>query len=217
MSLVVLTSGWQRDLSAEAAAAVRVQLAASFVKVHAGYRLREMLAEACDSQAIEHARSTGVFHLVSTFDDFHAQHPGNRWNRDRALFIVTRAEAMAATGSIAGIAFTHKDPVFGLRPAEQSLLAAALEGLTDEELAAKLALKLTTIKKRWASIFDRIVVVRPDLFPVADASAQERLSRGRQKRHRVLAYLREHPEELRPVESSSALPSGESAATRRRI
>jgi hypothetical protein len=83
--------------------------------------------------------------------------------------------------------------------ADQELLLAALEGLTDEELCAKLSLSLTAIKKRWISIFERTIHTHPDLFPAVDRQNNGQ-KRSRQKRHHVLAYMRAHPEELRPIE-----------------
>ena len=88
-----------------------------------------------------------------------------------------------------------------LRDTDQELLLAALEGLTDAELADVLGLKLPALKKRWASLFDRVGRVRPDLVPQSDHETAH--TRGPQKRHRLLAYLREHPEELRPRSAKS--------------
>jgi hypothetical protein len=119
------------------------------------------------------------------------------WNRDRALFVVTRDDAMAVTGSIGAIVFSHREPILGLRLSEQQLLTAALKVSTDEELARELRLKLPTVKKRWASAFERISLTKPDLIPTSDRSANCQ-TRGRQKRHLLLAYVRQHPEELRP-------------------
>ena len=94
----------------------------------------------------------------------------------------------------------RKKPVLQLRDADQQLLIAALTGLTDDELARRLQHSLPAIKKRWLSVFERTLEKRPDLFP--DWSEENGLSkRGRQKRHHLLAYVRSHPEELRPIEN----------------
>jgi len=72
-----------------------------------------------------------------------------------------------------------------------------MNGDTDHELAARMNLSFAAVKKRWASLFDRIAGIRPDLLPNAEhREGQE--SRGPQKRHRILAYVRSHPEEVRP-------------------
>jgi hypothetical protein len=85
--------------------------------------------------------------------------------------------------------------VLRLRPAEQRLLAAALAGKTDAELSADLGLSIEAIKKRWMSIFERVDQFKPEILSRADADTD---GRGPQKRHRVVAYIRTHPEELRP-------------------
>jgi hypothetical protein len=62
-----------------------------------------------------------------------------------------------------------------------------------------LGTSLSTVKNTWRSIYNRAAARLPDLFP-DHARADLRLSqRGKEKRRFLLAYLREHPEELRPV------------------
>jgi hypothetical protein len=53
------------------------------------------------------------------------------------------------------------------------------------------------IKRRWASLVARVAAMRPDLCP-PDADGTS----GIQKRQRVLAYVRNHPQELRPFNFS---------------
>jgi hypothetical protein len=78
------------------------------------------------------------------------------------------------------------------------MLSAALTGETDEQLARSLAAAVPTIKKMWASCYRRIAERIPDLF--LDHLREDcREQRGKEKRRHLLAYLREHPEELRPV------------------
>jgi hypothetical protein len=75
----------------------------------------------------------------------------------------------------------------------------ALDGGTDKELADELGISLSAVKKTWRMIYDRVAACQPELIPSnsqADAWTQDR---GKQKKQRLLAYLREHPEELRPV------------------
>jgi hypothetical protein len=85
--------------------------------------------------------------------------------------------------------------VLRLRPAEQKLLAAALSGKTDAELSHDLALSVEAVKKRWMSVFERVEEFKPGIL---NRTEEEADVRGPQKRHRVVAYVRAHPEELRP-------------------
>jgi hypothetical protein len=82
--------------------------------------------------------------------------------------------------------------VLHLTTSEQALLNAALAGATDADLATSLGVSLSAIKARWRSIFARFAELAPDY------ESAERDGRGPQKRHHVLRYLRDHPEELRP-------------------
>ena len=104
---------------------------------------------------------------------------------------------LALTGSHAAYVFHYHKPVLQLRDADQQLLEVALRGSTDEETCQALGMKLPAIKKRWAALFHHIAKIKPELLPGTDDG--DRQTRGPQKRHRLLAYLREHPEELRPV------------------
>jgi len=197
LDLVVLASIWDASaLSIEQAAHVRVLLGASFVELHAGYRLNRLLVEAKNQFDIDHARSAHVFRMVSSFAEYYEAHPDSGWNGDRALFTIDREGALAVTGSIAGIVFSYREPRLRLDRAAQELAAAALSGLTDEQLAIELAVSVSAVKKRWARLFDRVHMAHPDLLPWEEPG--ERLTRGPQKRSMLLAFLRRHPEELRP-------------------
>jgi hypothetical protein len=158
-----------------------------------GYRVRQVLLEVTSATEIEYAKSFQVWKLLSTLEDYHRRNPGNSWNRDRALFAIDFAggHSFEVTGG------HNREPILGLRNSDQELLEAALRGTTDMELSAELGLKLPALKKRWASVFNRVAVAKPDLLPGLDGDV-DRQTRGRQKKHRLLAYVREHPEELRP-------------------
>lgn len=69
---------------------------------------------------------------------------------------------------------------------------------TDLELGAALGVSVPTIKKMWASIYRRVADNRPEIIAENAHPPVEAQSRGKEKRRRLLAYLREHPEELRP-------------------
>ncbi len=158
-----------------------------------GYRVRQVLGEPTSAAEIEVVKSFQVWKLVSTLEDYHRRNPGNPWNRDRALFAID-----LAGGRSFEVAGGHnREPILGLRNSEQEVLEAALRGTTDIELSEELGLKLPALKKRWASVFKRVAAAKPDLLPGLDDNL-DRQTRGRQKKHRLLAYVREHPEELRP-------------------
>jgi hypothetical protein len=74
-----------------------------------------------------------------------------------------------------------------------------LPGETDAELAEELGISISTVKNKWRSIYDRVAACLRELFPDCSDVEPQISDRGTEKQHRLLAYLREHPEELRLV------------------
>ncbi len=76
-----------------------------------------------------------------------------------------------------------------------------MHGGTDRELSGDLGISLATVKKTWRSIYVRVAARLRDLIPSTSAASGDEATpeRGREKKHSLIAYLREHPEELRPV------------------
>ena len=92
----------------------------------------------------------------------------------------------------------HEAPRFGFRPSEQRLLLTALRGGTDDELSNELGISLSGVKKSWLSIYDRVSGHLAGFSSNRDAM-EGTTERGKEKKQRLLNYLREHPEELRPA------------------
>jgi hypothetical protein len=199
LDLVVLYGALRPEiLTAEAASEAYVLMSSSFIHEHMGYRINRLMVEVVDNAERRALLATHLWRIVSSFQEFHLAHPENAWSRGRALAVMTREEVVAVPGSDAFGLFHHREPVLRLRDADQQLLAAALTDSTDVDLSIRLGLRLPTVKKRWLSLFQRMAGVRPDLVP--DGANLDGGGRGPQKRHRLLAYVRAHPEELRPIE-----------------
>jgi hypothetical protein len=159
-------------------------LGSSFVEHFAGYRFNRVLKEAVGHSRIALARATGTYRMIAEFPE-----------SESALAVATPESISSAPYSVAATLYRYKPPVLRLRPAEQRLLGAALDGKTDAELSADLKLSIEAIKKRWMSIFERVDQFKPGILSRTGADTD---GRGPQKRHRVVAYIRTHPEELRP-------------------
>lgn len=201
LDLVVLYGNWRRDiLSANLVSEAQTLLALSFLHLHQGFRLNRILVESKDQQEINYTAAAGLWHIVSDFRQFHAEHPATHWNRDRVLASVTVENAFRVPGSIVAMLFQYREPVLALQEADQQLVRAALTGATDDELARNLQISLSSVKKRWRSLFER-ASTHAELFPNM-CDGLEDAGRGRQKRQFILTYAREHPEELRPFEST---------------
>jgi len=185
LDFVNMYGTWRdRIMSPDQLGEVHALLGTSFVEHFAGYRFNRVLKEAIGDSRIALARATGTYRLLAEFPD-----------SESALAVVTRESALAAPYSAAATIYRYRAPVLRLRPAEQELLAAALSGKTDAELSEDLGLSIEATKKRWLSIFDRVDQFKREMLSPTEAESD---GRGPQKRHRVVAYIRTHPEELRP-------------------
>jgi hypothetical protein len=184
--ITILCGVWREEiLSPAERQEVKILLATSFTELHAGYRLRRILCETVDELGTEFVERSVVYQPVARFRQC-----------ERSLYWMTRDSAKAVPGSLGNVLFSYREPVLQLRDSEQEILVAALRGATDRELATELNVTFAALKARWRSTFERIAKVIPDLV----GPAGEHDSRGSQKRHRVLAYVRSHPEELRPYD-----------------
>jgi DNA-binding CsgD family transcriptional regulator len=119
--------------------------------------------------------------------------------REPHVFSTPREHALSRFGSLLSSLFLYQAPEIGFRPSEQRLLLSALRGGTDEELADGLGISLSAVKKTWRSIYDRVSKRMAGLIPSNSSDRDSGIERGKEKKQRLLTYLREHPEELRPV------------------
>jgi hypothetical protein len=186
INIVVLCGTWRQGiLSPSDLQETQTLSVSSFVEQHAGYRIRRIFQEPAAEPEKGFVRRSVEFRLVADFLE-----------AGRELFLMTRESVQGMPGSVGNVLFSIREPTLRLRDSDQQLLMAALRGATDQELASGLGFKLSAVKARWRSTIARVEETMPDL--VRDVVNHE--GRGPQKRHRVLAYVRNHPEELRPFD-----------------
>lgn len=174
-----------------------------FFDLHQGYLLKELLGQAESPGHFEAMRLSGgqVWNFAA---GRYAEPSGNPEEVLREHHVVGMTREMAIGrpgfwGTWAGTLFMYRQPQLGLSRSEQRLLLFALDGGTDGELSDKLGLSLTTVKKTWRGIYDRVTACIPDMIPTDSRDEKALPERGKGKKQRLVAYLREHPEELRPV------------------
>ena len=115
-----------------------------------------------------------------------------------ALFGLTRDEALTDPGSALSLHFLYTEPSFRFTSSQQELLTLALLGQADTEAAITLDISLSTVKKHWQAVFERVARVRPDWLQHESVVSGDG-KRGAEKRRHLLNYLRQHLEELRPL------------------
>jgi hypothetical protein len=194
---VILDTSWNDTLlNSDQRDAVRVLLGRAYQELYAGYHFGRILAEMVDTLDLWHVRGHRSFEVVDRFDDFRQANPDTMWNADRALLAATSDTMRLDPHSVAAELFQHhRQPRFAFTRREQQLLEIALEGGDDASASDSLSVTVPAIKRRWERIFDRVAAVTPEICPPAGDGR-----RGVQKRQRILTYVRQHPEELRPFD-----------------
>jgi DNA-binding NarL/FixJ family response regulator len=179
---------------------------ADFAERHRGFRLKELISHSTTAQHLEAMLQSGGMALSA--DGRYAdgvEKPLPEVVAEPHYFGITRDLAQRQFGTWLGLLFAYEPPRFRFRPSEQQLLSAALRGGTDEELADELGISLSAVKKTWRLIYERVAACDGGILlnghePVAVVSEENEVSeRGKEKKRRLLAYLRDHLEELRPA------------------
>lgn len=198
---VILDTSWKSSgLNAEQVDQVRILLGKAYQELYAGYRFARILSEMVDELGLWHLHGQRTFPIVDRFAAYRSANPSTTWNPDRGLAVATHESIRTDPHSIAAALFQlHNRPKFPFTCLEQQLLETALEGADDPAAAKALFVTVPAIKRRWARIFERVAAVMPELCP-ADMDGTNG-TRGARKRQRILAYIRNHPEELRPFKN----------------
>ena len=191
VDVVVLCGIWRDGiLSPSEKLIVQNALPSGFTQRHAGHRMGRILHETMSPAGREFLDASIVYRAIAEFPEL-----------GRTIHLMNRESVQSMRASLGNKLFDYHEPVLRLRESDQQLLLAALSGQTDAELATSLGVTFSAVKARWRSTFARIQEAMPDLVGDTD----DRDVRGTQKRHRVLAYIRTHPEELRPFDWKAAM------------
>jgi hypothetical protein len=165
-------------------------LARSFFEHHCGYRIRQCFIETFSSEAMRHHIGAGL--LVRANHGTPEPTAETPW-----LLGISRKESEENPGARISSLFVERPIRLGLRKAHREVLSLAMVGAVDEEISAELCLTLSAIKRRWESIYDAVDRQAPDL--VWGSRLQMDSVRGPERRRHLLNFLREHPEEMRPL------------------
>jgi hypothetical protein len=187
-------------------------LLGTFIHEVRGYKVKEFIGQSSDIEGTRVSLNSGALLLTGegSFRELPAERAQELLSKPHIIHIV-RESALKSIGAWSSSIFVYRPPLVCFSMSEQKLLNAALQGGTDQELSNDLAISVSAIKKAWCSIHERAAKHLPDKVLNLDSQPDRRDGdRGKQKKQRLLAYLREHPEELRPY---SRKFSGESLQT----
>lgn len=174
----------------------------SYVEAHRGFLFKEVITAQAESveRLLWVVEAGGLY-----WNPAHRRYettlsePAETFAARPHLVGITRELESVRPGSWIGTLFNYHPPRFGFSRGEQQLLLTALKSFrgTDQELAGVLHLSVPTVKKMWGSIYRRVAERDPELVPDSMLAESGTHERGREKRRSLLAYIRDHPEELR--------------------
>jgi len=198
LNLVVqyMQAGW--DLRADRWREVGALGHQTYAQHHSGYRLERALQE-CWSMNTEIYLMGGYRELTKLAVDPVRLPSGFQYpDSSRTLFYADSEEVQArAPGSTLSYVFQRRTPRCQFTPSEQRLMLLAIEGDVDIQIAEHLKCSTTAVKHTWRNIYEKVGEAIPQLF----SEHPEQGRRGPEKRRRVLQYVQQHPEELRPYKA----------------
>jgi hypothetical protein len=197
INVVVLHFGLRHaDLDEPRTAHALAAGSAGFFFFHSGFRINSMTNEVYGEQQRRYMQSGG-FRLAK---DWREERPADFSEHSPeqypCLFMLQREWVAAGAVNPLSQLFFSPAPRILFPAIERHILERALLNEPDSEIAANLGLSSETVKKTWASIYQRVGKRAPYLMPPAELSLSGR--RGPEKRRHLLGYLRMHLEELRP-------------------
>jgi len=174
-------------------------LLSAFLEQHRGFLLKEIIGSALSPEHLAGVLRSGgqILNTEGKYVDSAERSLHEVFTEPHCMGL-TREVGLSRMGSWVGSLFIHESPRFCFRPSEQRLLLTALRGGTDEELSDELGISHSAVKKTWLLIYERVSTYLPG-FSSDHEPAGGTNERGKEKKQRLLAYLREHPEELRPA------------------
>ena len=169
---------------------------------HEGYHVQRVIQEVYGPAQVAIMQAGGVRlqHDFSVDTEYARELSQAEWPY---LMAVTRDDPESRLpGSAISCLFQRARPRFRFAPAEQRVLMRTLLDETDDTIAAVLRVSRDAVKKTWRRIYQRVAAVDPMLLDGGAERPDSDDVRGREKRQRLIRYLRYHLEELRPFKES---------------
>ena len=191
LNLFILGFGYTYPPESPHVGALLARAIEHFVSAHAGFRLKRLMRE--DPAPIaEMFQRSGMRTLVEFPDEAGA-------GAARVATLLERHDINPLFPySPATALFQFAAPHIGFSRAERRMLAAALDGCSDADLATVLGISPNTVKRTWRAVFDRAGERAPYILGPPNDAPQSEGVRGHEKRRHLLTYLRDNPQELRP-------------------
>lgn len=174
-----------------------------FYKLMSGYRIGQIICECMGIDIARQAQHAG-FKIWSDYQEyFHANPPVPPDESRQYLLGITREEAEDIEGSLISHYFAYRPRRFAFTADERSVVQYALIGDTEAATAAAIDESVSRVKYLWRIIYEKVDDIEPALFASLKCQNAPADHRGAEKRRLLLAYLRDHPEELRKPRSKA--------------
>jgi len=170
-----------------------------------GFCVKEFVTQAESEEHLQAVLDTGNLLFCGQKKRYIAPREEQRRNllQEPHIIGITRDLAAQRPGAWISELFKYDQPNLHLNRGQRRLLIAAMNGAVDVELADQLKVSVAVVKKTWRDIYDRVHDYLPELFS-DEGSRESSGKRGKAKKHRLLSYMRAHPEELRPIARKTA-------------
>jgi hypothetical protein len=188
-----INSGFRPGLNPTQYLEVHAKLAEGFFATHAGFRHKEMFFETFDLPLTTACSEKFGLHIRRDYRGPKPQAPG----QPLTLMGIMREERNTTSSSAWDLFFKYTPGRFLFSSGEKKLLHRALLGDSDSDLARSLSTSVWTVKKRWQSIYGKVQKTCPSLLEKKAGSGGSAQAKRRRK---LLDYLRQHMEEIRPLE-----------------
>lgn len=200
LSIVNLDFGLRNsDLSDTRTTQVLMAGSSAFYFFHAGYRIRAIANEVYGAQPARYMESGG-FRLARNYQrESPAAFEHLSPEEYPYLFLLRREWMQPAVIHPLSQLFSVPVPRIRFSRSERRVLEGALLNESDAQIASRIGVSLSGIKKTWQNIYARTERQIPSLMPAGEGPPER--SRGLEKRRHLLDYLRLHLEELRPIRS----------------
>ena len=202
LNLVVTHHGHVEPIDDESLERLRFASNEHAVRDFRGWNLRSYTNEAFTLNPERDGKNMGevLGFRVGHYTDQQLCEAGIPVGKRPYVWMATRQDVAAGPVGLAlGMLFrSFSRPNFCFAACEQSLLKLALDGHTDVAIASLMNISLTTTKKRFRTIYEKVRVASAAWEEPLLSEALTDGIRGVETRRHLLSYLRNHPEELRP-------------------
>ncbi len=202
LNLLVANHGHEEPIDDESLERLRFASNEHAVRDFRGWNLRSYTNEAFTLNPERDGKKMGeaLGFRVGHYTDVQLREAGIPVDKRPYLWMATRQDvAVGPVGLALGMLFrSFSRPRFCFVAAEQDLLRLALDGHTDIAIASLMNTSLTTTKKRFRTIYEKVRVASTAWEEPLLSEPLTNGARGVETRRHLLSYLRSHPEELRP-------------------